>query len=1052
MLVRLGRLPARRGWFAAMTSVLALSGAARCGPAPAAPRRLGPAARPGMAGSRLTPARAPAVLSLRPGPGVERELAAGQVDAYEIDLDAGQYLFASFDQRGVDVVVGVFGVDHRQILEADRPYDAVGAEKVHLVAETSGRYRLEVRAYESELRGRYLARVEVLRRAAAADRRRAEAERLVSEALGFPGRPEPGFWEAVAKLERALRLFTEIEAMDRQAEVRYRLGRQYLKHRDYHEALELFQSANAMYRQLHDRRFIAVTYNQIGLTHAGMGEFDRALPAYRRAMAEWLTQPLADGHARTLENLGELEALQGRTTEALRCYREAAGVWHRRGLRAERGQEANALVHLAWVYRTAGAWPQALAALGPALELCRDARQQSQRAKVLEELGKVYVDADEPGRAIPYLEQAFQLETSGGNPEALADTLSDLGVCYRRLHQYGRSLLVYASAENTFHRTGKRQAEAIAWLNLGSANEQLRQPRRAGEYFARAMRLAHDTGLRGIEAEALLGAGIAARDRGHLGEALADGEAALAMIETLRGGTSRPDLRTSTLALNENHFGFLIQVLMQLHAEQPARGFDLRALRYSEQERARSLLDDLVTRAGRKPGGAADPALLAERQRLAKLIVAKDRLLRAPEGSGSGSKTSVKEEEEKLFEQLWDVSDRIAQAAAPRQAPAAAGALPRSIAEIPRGLLDDGTLLLEYYLDAPKSYLWAVTSDEVAAFELPGREVLEPLLHSTHDALSRSRQMDPQGIAANQALRLSRVLLGQVADRLDGRRLLIVANGGLQYIPFAALPDPRDGSEPLMVRHEIAYAPSLAVLAELRADKPGRPGPSDRLAIVADPVFSARDERARGLGLPEAALDPQLANLPRLPYSKTEADAIAALAGKRGVLEAVGFDANTELVTGGHLRRYRILHFATHGTLSTGPPELSALALSQIDRDGRPREGLLHALDISGLELPADLVVLSACETALGKELGGEGPVGLPRAFMSAGARRVVVSLWNVGDRSTAALMDHFYHALLVQKLQPAAALRMAQLAMWQEPQWRAPCYWGAFVLQGDWQ
>jgi CHAT domain-containing protein len=991
-------------------------------------------------------------LDLGRGPGAERELSGGQVDAYEIELAAGQYLFASFDQRGIDIVVEVFGPDRRQLLWADRPYDAVGAERVYLVAETGGQYRLEVRGYESSLRGRYLARVEALRRATATDRRRAAAEKLVSEVRPWHGRAAPGFWEAVAKLEQALRLFTEIGAQDRQAETRYWLGKQYLGNRDYDEALNLFRSANALYRQLHDHRFIAVTYNQIGLTYTRMGDFDRALPAYRRAMAEWVTMPLADGHARTLENLGERDALQGKTTEALRFYREAADLWHRRGLRAERGKEANALTHVAWVYRTVGAWHQALAVLGPALDLCRDFALRRQRAKVLEEFGKVFLDAAEPSRALPYLEQAFHLEADVGDPEALADTLSDLGVCYRLLHEYGRSLLVYAEALKTFRQKGKRQAEAIAWLGLGSAYVGLQQPQRAGEFFRKAMRLAHDTGLRGMEAEALLGAGFAARGRGHLGEAFADGEAALAMVEALRGGTSRPDLRASELALNEDYYGFLIEVLMQMHTEQPARGFDLRALRYSEQERARSLLDDLMARAARTQAGSVDPALLAKRQYLVKRIVAKDRELRAPGDPGGTSKASAAEEVEQLYEQLQDVSDRISRAAAPGQTLPPAGSLPRSIVEIPRGLLDDQTLLLEYYLGTERSYLWAVTANEVASFELPRREQLEPLLLSTHESLSQSRQADQQEAAASRALQLSRILLGQVAERLGERRLLIVANGALQTIPFAALPDPKTGTEPLMLRHEIVYAPSLAVLAELHGRESAHHKPSSLIAIVADPVFGPRDERAPRVRLPVAMLDQQLAALPRLPYSKTEAEAIALLAGRQNVLEALGFDANPDLVTSGRLAPYRILHFATHGTLSSGPSELSALALSQIDRDGRLHEGFLRALDIKSLDLPADLVVLSACETALGRGLAGEGPVGLPRAFMSAGARRVLVSLWEVGDRSTAALMERFYHALLVQGLRPAAALRAAQRAMWQEAQWRPPCYWGGFALQGDWR
>lgn len=1038
---------------AALACGVASSCAAGGGPERIVERRSAPRADEAARAVRARRAPVPVsrVFQLGRGAGVERELAGGMVDAYEIDLTVGQYLFATFDQRGIDFVVHVFGPGLVPLFEVDRPYDDVGAEQVYLVAETSGRYRLELEALKRDARGRYLARVEALRPARMGDRHRAAAERALYEARGWRGRT-PGSWEAVAKLEKARRLFVELGAKDRQAEASYRLGQRYLHRHDYREALELFQGANALYRRLRDHRFIAVTYNQIGWTHAEMGEYDRALPAFRRAMTEWRRQPLADGHAVTLENLGELDALQGRTAAALRLYREAFEVWHRRGVPSERAKEANALTHLAWVYRTVGAWSQALAALGPALEICRDAGERWQRAKVLNELGKVYLNQDEPRRALPYLEQAYQLEAADGDPEALAVTLADLGVGYRRLHEYGRSLQFYAAALEIFQQKGDRQSEAITWLSLGSAYLRLQQPLRAAQLFRKALRLAHDTGLRATEAAALLGAGMAARDRGNLGEALADGEAALAIVESLRGAASRPDLRASYMALNEDRYGFLVEVLMQMHAEQPGRGFELRALRYSELARARNLLDDLAARGARTAGRSVDPALVAERQRLERQIAAKDRELHEPAGTGQPGAEAVARQIERLVEQMSDVSDRIARRAVPAAPPSPEGALPRSVAEIARGVLDDKTLLLEYSLGAPKSYLWAITPEAVASFELPGREQLDPLLRSTHLLLSRSRQPENRDAAASRAAELSRILLGKVATRLGDRRLVIIANGALQYIPFAALPDPSHGGEPLMLRHEVVYAPSLAALVELRAGERARSSARGLVAIVADPVFGMDDERARGFRLPAAMLDPQLAKLPRLPYSHAEAETIASLAGREGVLEALGFDANAGLVTGGRLRNYRILHFATHGMLRTDPSDLPALALSQIDRGGRPREGFLRAFEIADLDLRADLVVLSGCETALGKELAGEGLIGLPRAFMSAGARRVLVSLWDVGDRSTAELMHHFYYHLLAEKLPPAAALRAAQRAMWQEAQWRAPCYWGGFVLQGDWR
>jgi CHAT domain-containing protein len=489
---------------------------------------------------------------------------------------------------------------------------------------------------------------------------------------------------------------------------------------------------------------------------------------------------------------------------------------------------------------------------------------------------------------------------------------------------------------------------------------------------------------------------------------------------------------------------------MQLHGMQPGRGFDVRALQVSEQKRARSLLDSLASRrASRIELVGVAPALLAERQRLSRQIAARDLELRISAVPGAPPIADL--QLQGLWERWREVEELIHKTGAAARTSSETPP-PRLLAEMQRELLDDDTLLLEYSLGPSKSFLWAATRDAVASFELPGRDRLEPLLRSAYSTLSRSQQRESQDAAPSQAAELSRILLGQVAERLGARRLLIVADGALQYIPFAALPDPRDGVEPLVLRHEIVYAPSLAVLAELRARHQSRPRPGGVLALIADPVFGGQDERVRHLGVPPQRLDPLLAKLPRLAYAHEEAQAITSLAGRQGVLQALGFDADRELVLSGRLRPYGVIHFATHGILRTDRPELSALALSQLDRAGRPRDGWLRAHEIADLDLPADLVVLSACKTALGKELGGEGLVGLPQGFLSAGARRVLVSLWDVGDRSTAELMAHFYRYLLVEKLPPATALCASQRAMWREARWRAPCYWAGFVVIGDWR
>jgi CHAT domain-containing protein len=415
---------------------------------------------------------------------------------------------------------------------------------------------------------------------------------------------------------------------------------------------------------------------------------------------------------------------------------------------------------------------------------------------------------------------------------------------------------------------------------------------------------------------------------------------------------------------------------------------------------------------------------------------------------------------------------------------------PSSLKEIQQ-LLDENTLLLEYALGAERSYLWAVTRTGLQSYELPGRDTIEKTARSVYDLLI-SRQPAPDQTEKQrdaqywrQASALSRMLLQPVAGQLCAKRLLIVADGVLQYIHFGALPAPEGGRAkgnpqsairnpqsptPMIVKHEIVYLPSASMLAVLRRETEKRSPAPKTIAVLADPVFEADDLRvlaaqgklkssaqqqvvstrspqtSSGQGLTRGGI-----NLSGLPSTRREAEAIRRVAPADGMF-ALGFDANRAKAISPDLRQYRIVHFATHGTLDSQNPELSAIVLSLVDKQGRPQDGFLRLHDIYNLNLPAELVVLSACDSALGREIEGEGLVGLTRGFMYAGAARVVASLWKVDDEATAELMAQFYQRMLNDRMAPAAALREAQIAIWRQPRWNAPYYWAAFVMQGEWK
>jgi CHAT domain-containing protein len=309
-----------------------------------------------------------------------------------------------------------------------------------------------------------------------------------------------------------------------------------------------------------------------------------------------------------------------------------------------------------------------------------------------------------------------------------------------------------------------------------------------------------------------------------------------------------------------------------------------------------------------------------------------------------------------------------------------------------------------------------------------------------------------------------------------------VADGALQYVPFSALtaaPGPAKANattqyRPLIADHEVISLPSASALAVLRHELASRRPAVKTVAVLADPVFAQDDERLKKGG--KVAAPPAAAKLergllvkaqksilgadtsdealefPRLPGTKQEAQTILSFAPESERKQALDFAANKATATSDELGQYRLVHFATHGFLDSVNPELSGIVLSLFDEAGAPQSGFLRAHELYNLKLPVEMVVLSACQTGLGKEIRGEGLVGLTRGFMYAGAARVVVSLWSVDDDATSELMGRFYKGILKDGLRPAAAIRNAQVEMWQQPKWRAPYFWAAFVLQGEWK
>jgi CHAT domain-containing protein len=810
-------------------------------------------------------------------------------------------------------------------------------------------------------------------------------------------------------------------------------------------------------RPLSDPTNLATALNNVGTAHDKLGDSGLALEYYLQALEKFKsTDP---NRAATLDNIGELYAAAGDGERAKQYYDLALNFWGTLE-KPNVNLKANLLIHFGEYYFVHDDLPQALRLFQQAYDLTTNA---TRRAEALTHIAAVLMQQNNLATALDTLKRALEIQVNLKNHRGEAITRQKRGEAYALLGQ-------------TFEAHQELDQALSLW------------------------RLVQDS--RG-EAATLNSIAKVESDQQKLRDALQHSDQAIKIIESLRTKVSSRQLRISYFANQENYFAFNADLNMRLYKATRDKTFVAAALEASEKSRARSLMDSLAeTRTNVTEGISA--ALVKHEQEIHQRLLAKSeaqtRLLSSKHSESEA--TAMAKDLVELIREYDDVRDRI------RSTNPKYGQLtqpqPLVVAEIQK-LLDDDTLLLEYLLGEKQSYAWVVGKTTIEGIELPGRQEIEISARRVITALTqrhlnqagetlaqrkaRSEKLDGEFAAA--ASSLSRMLIDPVSPMLDKKRLLIVGDGVLQFVPFAALPAPQKIESvaatakaevrPLIADYELISLASASALAVQRNALAGRKPAPQAVAVLANAVFGADDPRVRSatnrgkkvLGAHKQEQQSQglvssKANLPQeltralgdvgleriswLPYSRDEALAIKKVAPHGKTMLALDFEASRATLTSKELSQYRMLHFATHGIVDLENPQLSGLILSLVDENGTPQDGYIRLHDIYNLNLPAELVVLSACDTGVGKQIHGEGLMTLTRGFMYAGAARVVASLWKVEDLATAELMGKFYKEMFTNGRQPADALRAAQLAMAKDKRWQSPYYWAGFILQGDWQ
>lgn len=768
------------------------------------------------------------------------------------------------------------------------------------------------------------------------------------------------------------------------------LTRAYLSAGAYEDAIRTAEAALPLAGPEDVRSLTGLRY-AIALGHLQLQHFAAAAPLFEQALALARQAKQRYETAASLHNLSVTHWAIGRCPDALEEAQQALVI--RREIHDRRGQ-AYSLLAIAKDYLCLGLSQEALDTYSEVLPIWRELRDQRSEAAVLNDRGVVFLNVGDWDDCANALHSSLALRTSLHDAAGMGESLTNLGELKLARQEWAAARGYSDRALTLLRTTQDRRATAYALSGRVRAQLEIQPTPELPSLLKEAVDLLHELGDRSGEAWTWQVWAKYHRVTGDLNGARQADERALE-IEQAAG-----DHVGETVALVD-----LARLYHQQHEDRRALASIDRALSNIETARADLAATDLRL------------AYLASKLEAYALRL-------ALVGETDGFATSEQAHARVLLDA---VSQKPARAAAPAL-------------EIQRDLLDGRTTLLEYFVGVDASYLFVVTPGSIKRIALPGRAVLRREVQAFYTAITersrrdtaetlaeRTRRLSAGDEAASRAVaRLRQVLLAPARLRPDQQRVIIVPDGPLAQVPFALLLN-----DAAALPREVVCLPSASVLLELRR----RPAAtSGRTLIVADPSFEENS------------------SLARLPGSREEAAAVSARFPSAAVDTLTGPDASLARLRSLPLGRYGILHFATHAIVDSAQPERSGIALSTLDAQGRRQAGFLALREITRLPVHARLVVLSACRSAAGKEVTGEGDLGLSRGFLYAGAHAVLATLWSVDDRATAAFMDRFYQALIQQHQPAGVALRTAQDWMRHHDRWNAPYYWAAFSLTGDWR